>query len=138
MNINLSLTKDYENEQLTAPAKTKPILPAVGVAGLPCLKRQLYRTNLSPIPKAVCSWIGNTQAVAMKHYAQVTEADMKEAAKMALLKTAEKEVQKTVHNPVQTTTAQNSTAKTMRVTLLPVLQRLATICKKILFKTIHV
>ena len=30
--------------------------------------------------KAVCSWIGNTPEVAMKHYAQVTEADLKEAA----------------------------------------------------------
>ncbi|MGD1042869.1 MAG: site-specific integrase [Sedimentisphaerales bacterium] len=49
--------------------------------------------------KAVCSWIGNTPAVAMKHYAQVTEADMKEAAKMTVLNEAEKEV----HNPVQTT-----------------------------------
>ncbi len=29
------------------PAKTTPILPAVSVAGLPGLKRQLYRTNLS-------------------------------------------------------------------------------------------
>jgi len=53
--------------------------------------------------KAVCSWIGNSPAVAMKHYAQITEADMQEAAKMSLLNTAEKEVQKTVHNPVQTT-----------------------------------
>ena len=59
--------------------------------------------------KAVCSWIGNTPTVAMRHYAQVTEADMKEATKMTLLERAEKEVQKTVHNPVQTTAAQSST-----------------------------
>ena len=67
--------------------------------------------------KAVCSWIGNTPAVAMQHYAQVTEADMQEAAKMAVLNEAEKqvdvtekkEVQKTVHNTVQTTAVQSST-----------------------------
>jgi integrase len=47
--------------------------------------------------KAVCNWIGNTPAVAMTHYAQVTEADIQEAAKMSLLSDAEKEVQ----NPVQ-------------------------------------
>ena len=51
--------------------------------------------------KAVCSWIGNTPAVAMQHYAQVTEADEKEAAKMSLLNAAENIVQKTVHNTVQ-------------------------------------
>jgi len=38
--------------------------------------------------KAVCSWIGNSPAVAMKHYAQVTEGDLKEAAKMSLLSEA--------------------------------------------------
>ncbi len=32
--------------------------------------------------KAVCTWIGNSPEVAMQHYAQVTEADMKEAAKL--------------------------------------------------------
>lgn len=35
--------------------------------------------------KAVCSWIGNSPQVALKHYAQVTEEDLKEAAKMSLL-----------------------------------------------------
>ena len=47
--------------------------------------------------KAVYSWIGNTPAVAMQHYAQVTEGDLQEAAKMAVLNDAEK----VVHNPVQ-------------------------------------
>ena len=41
--------------------------------------------------KAVCSWIGNSPAVAMQHYAQVTEA-----AKMTVLNDAEKTVQKSV------------------------------------------
>jgi hypothetical protein len=38
INITSALTKDYENEQPTDPAKTKPILPAVSVAGLPLKK----------------------------------------------------------------------------------------------------
>ena len=46
--------------------------------------------------KAVCSWIGNSPQVAMTHYAQVTEADMKEAAKMTVLNDGEKTVQNTV------------------------------------------
>jgi len=48
--------------------------------------------------KAVCEWIGNSPEVAMMHYAQITEADMKEAAKMTILNAAEKEV----HDPVHT------------------------------------
>jgi len=59
--------------------------------------------------KAVCSWIGNSPEVAMQHYAQVTEADLQEAAKISLLEDAENMVQKTVHNPVQTIDEQNST-----------------------------
>jgi len=35
MNINLGLTRNYEMNNLANPAKTKPILPAVIVAGLP-------------------------------------------------------------------------------------------------------
>jgi len=57
--------------------------------------------------KAVCNWIGNTPAVAMTHYAQVTESDIREAAKMTILNEAEssvcKEVHNQVHNPVQNT-----------------------------------
>jgi integrase len=64
--------------------------------------------------KAVCTWIGNSPAVAMEHYAQLTEADMQEAAKMSLLQDAqnscqEKRVQKRVHNRVQTTAASTRT-----------------------------
>ena len=44
--------------------------------------------------KAVCKWIGNSPIVAMNHYAQVTEADMKEAAAVTVLKSAEKDVAK--------------------------------------------
>ncbi len=59
--------------------------------------------------KAVCSWIGNSPEIAMQHYAQVTEADLQEAAAMAVIKSAEKTVHKTVHNPVQTTAEQGCT-----------------------------
>ena len=55
--------------------------------------------------KAVCSWIGNSPAVAMQHYAQITEADIQEAAKMTLLNDAENTVEKRVHNRVQITAA---------------------------------
>ena len=51
--------------------------------------------------KAVCSWIGNSPEIAMQHYAQVTEADIQEAAKMTLLNDAKK----SMHNPMQTTAA---------------------------------
>ncbi|MGB8226216.1 MAG: hypothetical protein WCE45_05050 [Sedimentisphaerales bacterium] len=49
--------------------------------------------------KAVCQWIGNTPAVAMAHYAQVTDADFKEAAEMTILNDAEKGI----HHHIQPT-----------------------------------
>ena len=52
--------------------------------------------------KAVCSWIGNSPAVAMQHYAQITEQDMKQAAKLAVLKDAEKRVHNRVHTTGET------------------------------------
>ena len=59
--------------------------------------------------KAVCQWIGNSPAVAMTHYAQVTERYMQEAAKMSLLNEAEKEVQEEVQNQVHTAAESDST-----------------------------
>jgi len=47
--------------------------------------------------KAVCSWIGNSPEVAMQHYAQVTDADYREAAKMTIIGQAEQALQ----NPMQ-------------------------------------
>lgn len=47
--------------------------------------------------KAVCTWLGNSPAVAMAHYAQVTEADMKEAAKIAILGDADTVLQSGGH-----------------------------------------
>ncbi len=47
--------------------------------------------------KAVCKWIGNTPAVAMAHYAQVQEADLRQAAESVVLNDAEKSVHNTAH-----------------------------------------
>lgn len=58
---------------------------------------ELFRMTGGNI-KAVCSWIGNSPKIALQHYAQVTEADLQEAAKMSLISHAEKRVQ----NRVQT------------------------------------
>lgn len=49
--------------------------------------------------KAVCEWIGNSPAVAMQHYAQVTEADMRQAAELAILNKAKTKVQDRVQTP---------------------------------------
>ena len=35
--------------------------------------------------KAVFTWIGNSPAVAMEHYAQLTEAGMRDVVKMSLI-----------------------------------------------------
>jgi len=43
--------------------------------------------------KAVCKWIGNSPDVALKHYAQITEQDLQQAAEMKVLKQAEKAVE---------------------------------------------
>ncbi len=47
--------------------------------------------------KAVCKWIGNSPKVALEHYAQVTEADLQEAARMSLMNDAEKVAQNPAH-----------------------------------------
>ncbi len=52
--------------------------------------------------KAVCEWIGNSPTVAMQHYAQITEQDMKQAAKLAVLDDAEKTLEKGGVNRGQT------------------------------------
>ena len=44
--------------------------------------------------KAVCSRIGNSPAIAMQHYAQVTDADFNEATKMSVISQAEDALQK--------------------------------------------
>lgn len=58
--------------------------------------------------KAVCSWIGNSPKVALEHYAQVTEADLQEAAKMSLLSDAETQIDEVAQNAAQYPAAQGS------------------------------
>ena len=54
--------------------------------------------------KAVCSWIGNSPEIALVHYAQITDADMAEAAKRSVLNDAAFEVvQNMVQNTAETT-----------------------------------
>lgn len=91
------------------------IVKRAGIKPWPKLMQNLRSTRETELfkmtggnVKAVCSWIGNSPQVAMAHYAQTTEADMKEAAKMSVLNEAEKTVQNPVHptmksecNPVQ-------------------------------------
>jgi integrase len=60
--------------------------------------------------KAVCSWIGNSPVVAMKHYAQVTEADAKEAAKTSLLNEAKKTTQIPTQHSAETVGNSGKTA----------------------------
>ena len=62
------------------------------------LKTELFKLTGGNV-KAVCSWIGNSPEVAMQHYAQVTEADMEQAAKLTVLNDAVSRV----HNRVHTT-----------------------------------
>ncbi|UCC99947.1 MAG: phage integrase SAM-like domain-containing protein [Phycisphaerales bacterium] len=60
--------------------------------------------------KAVCSWIGNSPKVALEHYAQVTEADLQEAAKMSLLDEAENLAQNTAQYEVASSSKEQKTA----------------------------
>ena len=55
--------------------------------------------------QAVCKWIGNSPAVALEHYAQVTEADMREAALAEVMADAEAETEKAAQKAAQYTTA---------------------------------
>ena len=80
------------------------ILRRAGLAPWPKLFQNLRSTRETELfkltsgnVKAVCSWIGNGPEVALRHYAQMTEEDQREAAAMSLINDAEKRVQKTVH-----------------------------------------
>jgi len=95
------------------------------------MNRIIKRANLEPWPKtfqnlrstretelfkltgnikAVCTWIGNSPNVALRHYAQITEADQREAVKLSVLDSGKKRVQNPVHmlqKTVQTEAASN-------------------------------
>lgn len=95
----------YRDEITNLRTQMKKIIVRAGLEPWPKTFQNLRSTRETELfkltngnVKAVCSWIGNTPAVAMQHYAQVTEADMKEAAKMVVMDDAKK----AVHNPVHT------------------------------------
>ncbi|OXU14363.1 hypothetical protein [Sedimentisphaera salicampi] len=46
---------------------------------------------------AATAWIGNSAGVALKHYGQVTDSEMKEAAKKQIIETAKGGLQKSLH-----------------------------------------
>lgn len=76
--------------------------------------------------RAVCTWIGNSPQVAMLHYAQLTEADMKDAAEMAVMESAQKTLkeadQKADQIPDQSGIAINRTEphkQSLRVSVSP-------------------
>lgn len=58
---------------------------------------ELFRITNGNI-KAVCSWIGNSEEIALKHYAQLQEADLKEAARKSILADGKVEVHNQVHD----------------------------------------
>jgi integrase len=96
----------YRNNSTNLRTQMHKIISRAGLEPWPKTFQNLRSTRETELfkmtngnVKAVCSWIGNSPAVAMQHYAQVTEADLQEAAKMTLLDDAKKRVQ----NPVQTT-----------------------------------
>jgi len=100
----------YRNKSTNLRTSLSKIIVRAGFEVWPKIFQNLRSTRETELfkmtngnVKAVCSWIGNTPEIAMQHYAQVTEADNQEAAKMSLINDAESRVQKTVHNPVQTT-----------------------------------
>lgn len=77
------------------------IIKKAGIEPWPKLMQNLRSTRETELfketngnIKAVCSWLGNSPAIALQHYAQTTEADFKEAAKNKILNQAEDALQK--------------------------------------------
>jgi len=98
----------YRNNSANLRTQMYKIIARAGLDPWPKVFQNLRSTRETELfkmtngnVKAVCSWIGNSPAVAMTHYAQVTEADLQEAAKMTLLNDAEKTVQKSVLTTVE-------------------------------------
>ena len=94
----------YRDKSVNLRTQLTRIVKRAGIEPWPKLFQNLRSTRETELfkltngnVKAVCSWIGNSPVVAMQHYAQVTEADLKDAAKLTVMNDAEK----AVHNPVQ-------------------------------------
>ncbi len=96
----------YRDKSVNLRTQLTRIVKRAGIEPWPKLFQNLRSTRETELfkltngnVKAVCSWIGNSPAVAMQHYAQVTEADLKDAARLAVMKDAEKAVHDPVQNP---------------------------------------
>lgn len=95
----------YRDQNTNLRTQLTRMLTRAGIKPWPKLFHNLRSTRETELfkltngnVKAVCSWIGNSPTVAIQHYAQVTEADIQEAAKMSLINDAEKAVHPTVVN----------------------------------------
>ena len=93
---DVSCITRYRDQEANLRTQLTKIIRRSGVEPWPKLFQNLRSTRETELfkmtggnVKAVCTWIGNSPAVAMEHYAQLTEADMKEAARMSLLNDAE-------------------------------------------------
>ena len=102
----------YRDKSVNLRTQLTRIVKRAGIEPWPKLFQNLRSTRETELfkltngnVKAVCSWIGNSPVVAMTHYAQVTEADLKDAAKLTVMNDAEK----AVHNPVQNPAVSSST-----------------------------
>jgi integrase len=98
----------YRDKAVNLRTQLNRIIKRAGLTPWPKLFQNLRSTRETELfkltggnIKAVCEWVGNSPEVAMQHYAQVTEADMREAAKMSIINDAQKRVQ----DRVQTTDA---------------------------------
>jgi len=89
----------YRSKEVNLRTQLGKIIKRAGLEPWPKLFQNLRSTRETELfkitngnIKAVCSWIGNSPAVAMAHYAQVTEADMEQAAKLNVLKKGENSI----------------------------------------------
>ena len=85
----------YRNRSVNLRTSLTKIIRRAGFEAWPKLFQNCRSTRETELfkmtngnVKAVCKWIGNSPKVALEHYAQVTEADLQEAAKMSLLNVA--------------------------------------------------
>ncbi|MBI9018600.1 MAG: site-specific integrase, partial [Phycisphaerae bacterium] len=99
--------KDYREGANLGP-QMRRIIKRAGILPWPKIFQNLRSTRETELfkltegnIKAVCEWIGNSPQVAMMHYAQVTEADMQEAARMTVMTEANAIVHNPAHNPAQ-------------------------------------
>ena len=82
----------YRSGSVNLRTRLEKIIRRAGLEPWPKLFQNLRSTRETELfkmtggnVKAVCTWIGNSPKVALEHYAQITEADMQEAATMSLL-----------------------------------------------------